>query len=220
MARGNKNNNKSTEITNVSFGMNAICLEILKKIEEHNVIIDTGIDDSFVDEVPNILVNVCYNPKIETVISAKLKANPKDATALDLKETRDKEILNLPIVKNIFQMKDLVPEGYTLKAKEISKKNDKKYAKTGFLPHQLRGFYNPVTITEENMPSSVIAFNFSKVGEIETGETLFEAKLISVAYNQYTKRYGIYKWKIIYATEKAKIDVVKNVETFEDELFQ
>lgn len=221
MARGKttgKDNGKSNLAPVViSFGVNEIGLEIIKKIESHNSIIDTGADGSYVDEIPNMLKSVCCNPKLDVVISAKLKADVNDAEALQLKEERDAEILTLPITQEVLKMKELVPEGYSLKAKEISKKVGDKNMKMGYLPNNLRGFYNPCTIDNSNLPSSVIAFSFENKGEIETGEKLFESKVVSVVYNQYTQRYDLHKWKVIYVLVKSTIDKEKNNQDFLNE---
>lgn len=216
--KANVNNQKDIPVA-VTFGVNEIGLEILKKIESHNSIIDTGTDSSYVDEIPNILKNVCCNPKLDTIISARLKVDVNDKEALALKEERDSEVLTLPITQEVLKIKSLVPEGYTLKAKEISKKVGDKNMKMGYLPNNLRGFYNPCTIDNDNLPSSVIAFSFENKGEIETKEQLFESKIVSVVYNQYTQRYDIHKWKVIYTLVKSTIDKEKTSTLKESILF-
>ena len=207
----NTKTNTNTAILSVSFGVNELGLELLKKIENYNNLVATGSKD-LEDNVPEILKNVCCNPKNETIINTVLKNNPTDSEVLKLKESRDKEIIDLPITKELMKIKDMIPAGYTLKAKEIRMKDNGKLIKRTYLPYSIRGLYNPSIIDNTNIPTSITAFSFVDKGIIETKEHIYEINVASVAYSQYTNKYEIYKWNVLYTLIKSTIDKTTEAE--------
>ncbi|MGL5751932.1 MAG: hypothetical protein ACRCXT_15480 [Paraclostridium sp.] len=221
MAKRNIDKGTNTEnLTVVSFGINEIGHSLLKSIENHNVIVETG-DKNIEDKIPEMLANVCYNPKLETIMNHKLKENATDIEGLKMKEIRDNTVLTLPILEEIKKIADMVPEGYALKCKERTKKdNENKYIKMKFFPGILGFFENPNFKTNTKpIPSSVLAFMFTDLGNAETGEKLFEIKFVSVVYSQYTRKYDLHKWRGIYTLVKSKIESETNRDKFIDNMF-